>query len=529
MILLSNRRINIDCSFSNLKPIAAKALKTDINNIEKVYLKKRSLDCRKKQDIHYVCSLVIKVNSNEDRILKQIKNTSKYIENTYTYPKCNKTAESPVVVGFGPAGMFAALTLARAGLKPIVIERGSDVDTRKADVDAFFSGEQLNLNSNVQFGEGGAGTFSDGKLNTGIKDIRCQTVLNEFFSFGADQKILYDAKPHIGTDVLVKIIKNLRNEIISLGGKVLFNTKLCDILTDKNAVCGISVTDPNKSYTIHCNRLVLALGHSARDTFKMLQQKGITLVRKPFSMGVRIEHPQEVINKAQYGDLWDSDLLPPADYKLAVHLNSGRGVYTFCMCPGGEVVNAASEHNTYVTNGMSYSKRDGKNANSALLVSILETDLLGDDPLFGMQLQEQCEKAAYYKTKGLGVPVQLVGDFINGKESTQIGSVIPTVKPNFVPCSIEGIYPKFITNAIKEALPLLEKKLSGFSMHDAVLTAPETRSSCPVRIVRDDNTFMSSLKGLYPAGEGAGYAGGIMSAAVDGIKTAEKIIESINL
>ncbi len=529
MILFSNVRFNIDDSFSDLNQVAAKILKTNIENIVFAKLNKRSLDCRKKQDIHYICSILVKVKSDQEKFLKKTKNASIFNEKPYTYLKCTKSSPSPIVVGFGPAGMFAALTLAKAGLKPIVIERGSSVEKRVKDVESFFSGSPLNESSNIQFGEGGAGTFSDGKLNTGIKDFRCKAVLEEFVNFGANDKILYDAKPHIGTDILVNVVKNLREEIIALGGKIMFNTKLCDILINNGTVCGITVENDGKTYNINCEKLILCIGHSARDTFKMLTTKpNITLARKPFSMGVRIEHPQEVINKAQYGDLHNNEHLPPADYKLAVHLNNGRGVYTFCMCPGGVVVNAASEQNTFVTNGMSYSLRNGKNANSALLVNVLESDLVGDDVLSGMALQEKCEKAAYNKTSGQGVPVQLVGDFLNGKESTKIGSVTPTVKPKFVPCNIDGIYPDFITQSLKEAIPLFANKLHGFDMPDAVITAPETRSTCPVRIVRDDEAFESSLKGLYPAGEGAGYAGGIMSAAVDGIKVAEAVINSIN-
>lgn len=529
MILISNVRFNTDFSFSDLKSVAANILKTDISNILSASLHKRSLDCRKKQDIHYICSLLVTLKVDEKRFVKQNKNISPYTPKTYTYLKCKKSAKSPVVVGFGPAGMFSALTLARAGLNPIVIERGSKVEKRVKDVEDFFSGNGLNENSNVQFGEGGAGTFSDGKLNTGIKDFRCRAVLEAFYEFGADEKILYEAKPHIGTDILVNVVKNLRNEIISLGGKILFDTKLCDILYKNSTIYGIEVENNGKTYNIECDTLVLAIGHSARDTFKMLSRKPeITLIRKPFSMGVRIEHSQELINKAQYTDDYKQKHLPPADYKLAVHLENGRGVYTFCMCPGGVVVNAASQKGTFVTNGMSYSLRDGKNANSALLVSVLETDLEGDDVLSGFALQEKAEKTAYQKTNGRGVPVQLVGDFLKDKASEKIGSITPTVRPNFVPCDIRGIYPSFITDSIKKALPLFANKLKGFDTYDAVLVAPETRSTCPVRIVRDNDTFVSSLKGLYPAGEGAGYAGGIMSAAVDGLRVAEAIINNIN-
>ncbi|MBQ7046081.1 MAG: hypothetical protein IJN65_06275 [Clostridia bacterium] len=529
MLLLNNVRLELDDSFENLNIIAAKILKTDVVNIISAKLNKRSLDCRKKNDIHYICSVLVNVNGDESRFLK-IKNVSVFSQKPYTYLKCKKSAPSPVVVGFGPAGMFAALTLAKAGLKPIVIERGSCVEERLKDVELLFSGGKLNENSNIQFGEGGAGTFSDGKLNTGIKDFRCRLVLEEFVNFGAADKILYDAKPHIGTDVLVKVVKNIREQIISLGGKVLFNTKLCDILTTDSVLNGITVENNGKTYNINCEKLILSIGHSARDTFKMLTEKpDITLTRKPFSMGVRIEHPQEVINKAQYGQMYNNPNLPPADYKLAVHLNNGRGVYTFCMCPGGVVVNAASEPDTFVTNGMSYSLRDGKNANSALLVSVLESDLEGDDILCGMRLQEKVEKAAFGKTNGQGAPVQLVGDFLNKRASLKLGGVTPTIKPNFTLCDIDGIYPSFITESLREAIPLFAKKLRDFDLPDAVITAPETRSTCPVRIIRNDESYEASLHGLYPAGEGAGYAGGIMSAAVDGIKVAEAVINAVNL
>ncbi len=515
MILINNVKLSLDTDFDNLKLEVEKIIKFKTDN---VYLYRKSVDARNRENIHFCCSVLVEAK-NEIQILKKNKNAQIYINKEYKWKTAKSLPQiSPVVVGFGPCGMFCALALARAGLKPVVIERGQDVDTRMKDVETFLNGGKLNTESNVQFGEGGAGTFSDGKLNTGIKDPRCRAVLGEFVSHGANGKILTDAKPHIGTDVLVGVVKNIRNEIISLGGKVLFGTKLQKINICNNSVQSIVANGKE----ILCNTVVLATGHSARDVFELLADNGVEMLRKPFSVGVRIEHLQEDINKSLYGKFCNHPALSAADYKLATHLPNGRGVYTFCMCPGGEVINSSSEAGGLAVNGMSYSARDGKNANSALLVGVNPEDFSGDDVLAGCEFQREIEQKAYNICKG-AVPVTTVGQFVFNKEP-EITNVKPTVKPKYSFADFENIFPSFVTESLKQGIMEFDKKIKGFANENAVLTAPETRSSSPVRIVRDENFQSISLKGLYPAGEGAGYAGGIMSAAVDGIKIAEFII-----
>jgi hypothetical protein len=463
----------------------------------------------------------VEVN-NEEKYLR-LKNVAKAPVYSYEQPvfKGDATAR-PLVIGLGPAGLFAALVLARSGARPIVIERGARVEDRERDIQAFFKHRRLNPDSNVQFGEGGAGTFSDGKLTTNIKDKRCRFVINELVKAGAPREIAYLAKPHIGTDILRDVVRNIREEIISLGGKIRFNTKLEDISIVNDRVTGVLVGNEE----IAADNVILAIGHSARDTFELIRDKGIAMEQKPFAMGVRIEHRQEDINKAQYGDF--AKYLPPADYKLFTHLENGRGVYTFCMCPGGVVVAAASEEGHLVTNGMSYYARDKANANSALLVGISPEDFGSSDVLAGVKLQRGLERAAYIEGgSDYNAPVQLVGDFLKGRATTAIGDIQPSYSIGVKCADFKNIFPEYMYRAMQEGILSFDKKLKGFANPSAVMTAVESRSSSPVRIVRGSSLESVSVSGLYPCGEGCGYAGGIMSAAVDGVRCAEALLNKM--
>ncbi|HYE69501.1 MAG TPA: hypothetical protein VEA58_12870 [Anaerovoracaceae bacterium] len=438
----------------------------------------------------------------------------------------------PVITGFGPCGMFAGLILSEMGYQPVIIERGKPIVERIRDVDRFWEKGLLDQESNVQFGEGGAGLFSDGKLTTQIKDPRVRKVLEEFVEAGGAPELLYQQKPHIGTDVLRKIVLNIRKKIIENGGEILFQSKLSDLVVTEDAgnrkIQGVIINGERK---IDTEAVILAIGHSARDTFRVLHKNDVVLEQKPFSIGVRIEHPQVLINKAQYGEAWESYGLGAADYKLAHHCENGRGVYTFCMCPGGYVIGAASQDGGVVTNGMSYHDRGSSLANSALLVDVRRSDFPNESPLAGIEFQEQYERLAF--TCGGGnyhAPAQKLKDFMGDSQPsdeskpTGILPVEPTYRPNTKWADLSKCLPEFAVEAMREAIPVLGRKLRGFNMGEAIMTGVETRSSSPVRITRDQN-LMSSMKGLYPAGEGAGYAGGIMSAAVDGIRIAEEIIK----
>ena len=499
---------------------AAQLLKISNSKIRQLRIVRRSVDARKKPDIKVIYTIDVAVDGNEKKILRAsgCKRAAIAPVSYYKAPKnIPITGKRPVVVGFGPAGMFAALILAMAGWKPLVLERGEDAASRHEKVQKFFESGELNTRSNVQFGEGGAGTFSDGKLNTGVNNPRIGWILEQFVKAGAREEILYDAKPHVGTDVLLEVVQNIRKRIISLGGEVRFNTQVTGLCTENGPLTGLKLENGE---IIECDRAVLAIGHSARDTFEMLNESGIPMEAKPFAMGVRIEHKQTLVDESQYGRV--DPVLPPADYKLVEHLENAT-VYTFCMCPGGHVVAAASEEGRIVTNGMSNADRDGENANAALLVTMNPADFPYEGALGGMQWQREIEEAAFRASGSFRAPAQLVGDFLAKRPSTGAGEVRPTYRPGVRWCDLHDVLPQRITASIAEALPRLDQKLKGFASYDAVMTAPETRSSSPVRIIRDESR-QSQLRGLYPTGEGAGYAGGIMSAAIDGIMTAESIL-----
>lgn len=517
MLRINNFKIRKDLSDSEILDLAIEKNNLNKDDITNIFISKKSIDARKKDDVHYSYSIDFEVKNENSSKYKKFAKVKKL-----EYPQFNinrKSTLRPVIVGAGPAGLFAGLTLVQNGFKPIIIEQGKTVEERKKDIEEFQKTGKLDTLSNVQFGEGGAGTFSDGKLTSGINSPYCRKVLEEFVNFGAPKQILYLTKPHIGTDNLINIIKNMREYIISKGGEFLFNEKVTDFEFIDNQISAVYC-----SKKIETDSVILAIGHSSRDTFEKLYAKGIKMEAKDFSVGVRIEHLQSEINKAQYGTITKLKL-PPAEYKLAYHSPSKHSCYTFCMCPGGQVMASSSEKGTIVTNGMSNFARDGVNANSALLVGVTTADFDSTSPLNGMYFQKDLEEKAF-RLGGCNynAPVQRVEDFISNKKSAFIGSIKPSYKPGVTLSNLNEILPDFVAQTLKEGLIYFDTKLKGFANPDSILTGVETRTSSPVRILRNEN-LVSNIDGLYPCGEGAGYAGGIMSAAVDGIKCAIEVLK----
>ena len=505
-----------------LKKAAAVALGIPVSEITGLMPVRRSIDARNRDRLRILYTVDVSLE-NETALLRTLGDKAAPApEPRFAMPVPERPPERrPLVVGFGPAGMFIALALAEAGLRPIVLERGLPVEERTEKVRVFRTSGMLDPTCNVQFGEGGAGTFSDGKLNTGIGGSEAEWVLRRLAEFGAQKRILWDAAPHVGTDVLTSVVKNLRQRVLSLGGEVRFSCRLADMEISDGVLQSVTAETAGNKEQIPCGALFLATGHSARDTMEMLHDRGIPMEPKPFAMGVRIEHLQRALDRAQYGKWAGHPDLGAAPYKLSVHLPDGTGVYTFCMCPGGYVMAAASEEGGVVTNGMSYSGRAGENGNSALLVSLAPGRFPDKDALGGLRWQRQLEQGAY----ALGgcdyaAPVQRLGDFLDRRTTTGFGTVKPTYTPGVRSIDLDRLLPAVITDSLRAAVPLLGRKLRGFDDPDAVLTAPETRSSSPVRILRDAERQVPGVRGLYPCGEGAGWSGGIVSSAVDGLRSA---------
>lgn len=497
---INNIKIYEDLDNNSLIELICKKYHIVYEDILDWHIIKKSIDARNKDNIHYLYNIAISFKSE--------KKYSKFDDyKKFELPNINiknNNLERPVIVGAGPAGLFAALTFIKNGINPIIIEQGKKVEDRKKDVDTFLKTGNLDTNSNIQFGEGGAGTFSDGKLTSGINNPLCSIVLQDFYKFGAPEQILYLAKPHIGTDNLVKIISNMRNYIISKGGEFLFNSKVVDFNIKDNKIESVTYVTEGKEYTLATSTVILAIGHSSRDTFYKIYDKGLNMESKNFSVGVRVEHLQQDINFAQYGDKTKLKL-PPAEYKLVYHdKDTGRSCYSFCMCPGGTVMASSSEENTIVTNGMSVFKRDGKNANSAILVNVTPDDFKGNSPLLGIQFQKELENKAFVLGgSNYYAPIQRVEDFINNRKSEFIGKVKPSYLPGVTLSNLQEILPKFVSNTLIEGINYFDTKLKGFSDPDSILTGVETRSSSPVRILRNNENLNSNILGLYPCGEGA--------------------------
>lgn len=523
MIRIQQLKLPFTHTSADLEKEVIKILKIKKADMISFQIITRSLDARKKPLIEYVYTIDVSV-SDEKKVLSR--NRSNHITKSrktiYTFPSAGniKPDHRPVIIGTGPAGLFCGWMLARQGYRPLLLERGEAVEERWKKVLSFWKNGNLDENSNVQFGEGGAGTFSDGKLNTSIKDPagRGRLIMEAFVAAGAPESVLYSNKPHIGTDILRKVVSNIRRQIIDYGGEVRFSSCMTDILIEKGGVRGIVL---NQQEVIECDVLVLAIGNSARDTLEILSQKGCHMAAKPFAVGLRIEHPQSMIDQAQYGR--SDSILPAADYKLTRKMPEGRGVYSFCMCPGGYVVNASSESGRTAVNGMSYHARDGRNANSAMVVTVTPEDFGSDGILSGMHFQRRLEAAAYAAGNGQ-VPVQLLGDFLQGTRSSALGEIVPCIKGGYTMTDLRSCLPENIAAVLGRGIVEAARLLKGFDRPDAVLSGVESRTSAPVRIIRNEQ-FTGNYSGMYPCGEGAGYAGGITSAAMDGIKVAEAIIQ----
>lgn len=533
MIRIKQCKWPVDGGEPNIALMAAKALKVPREELQHVTIRKRSIDARKNKEIQYVYELDVEIRK-EDRILKKCKNgnVTKVDVRPYRFPgQCNGVSTRPVVIGMGPAGLFCAYELAIHGFCPILIERGEPVEDRTRTVEHFWKTGELDVESNVQFGEGGAGAFSDGKLTTLIKDVegRGREVLQTFVNFGADPEILYVNKPHIGTDVLKTVISHMRKAILAAGGEILFRTKVVDFVIEdestKKRLKQLVLLDQKtqKTRMLSVDYVVLAIGHSARDTFEVLHKAEVPMEAKAFAVGVRMQHPQTFINENQYGAA--AAYLPAADYKITAKAQDGRGVYSFCMCPGGFVVDASSEPGRLAVNGMSYHARDGVNANSAIIVSVTPEDYPGEGPLAGVLFQRDLEERAFVTGSGR-VPIQRWEDFKNNRISTAFDTISPMIKGRTQSANLREVLPHAISQALLDAMPEFDRKIPGFDSPDVVLAAVESRTSSPVRIGRDEH-FESEVRGLFPCGEGAGYAGGIMSGAVDGIRIAEELAKRL--
>lgn len=522
MIRISNIRMPLDFQPEQVEEKVQKLLRTR-SGLGEIHMVRQSVDARKKNDLHFVLSVDVEAEDEAELVRRSRSSQVKLVQRQpYRFPEIHRASSSPpVVVGMGPAGLFSALYLARNGVPSIILERGAPVEERTRRVERFWRTGQLDPATNVQFGEGGAGTFSDGKLMTGTHDPRIGTVLDTFVEMGAPADIIHSYRPHVGTDILRQVVRSIRQELLALGCDVRFGHQLTDLHRDGGRLTSITVTGPEGEYRLDTDALVLAPGHSARDTFALLLRRGIPMEHKPFAIGVRIEHHQAAISQAQYGSVWER--LPPSDYRLSCHLPNGRSAFSFCVCPGGHVVASASTPGHLVTNGMSYRARDGENINGGFLVGVNPVDFGAGDVLAGVRFQEQWEHSAYeLGGGGFRAPAQLVGDFLQERASVGAGAVRPTYQPGVTWTDVRGCLPSYVTDTLRDALSLMDRKVRGFAAPEAVLTGVETRSSSPVKILRDKG-FQCALRGVFPCGEGCGYAGGIVSAAVDGIRVAEAI------